>query len=64
MDPTKQFCHNPACSWRGQGGKGNLGVHRQRDRRYICHACHQTFSATEGTAFYRLRTAVDTVTLG
>ena len=63
MDPTKQFCHNPACSLRGRMGQGNIGVHGQRDRRFICHACHQTFSATKGTAFYCLRTAVDTVTL-
>lgn len=63
MDPTTQFCHNPACPLRGQVGEGNIGVHSQRDRRYICHACDKTFSATKGTAYYRLRTAVDTVTL-
>ncbi len=63
MDPTKQFCHNPDCRLRGQVGQGNIGVHSQRDRRYKCEGCGTTFSATKGTAYYRLRTAVDTVTL-
>ena len=63
MDPTKQFCHNLACPLRGQGGQGNIGVHSQREQRYICRACGKTFSATKGTVSYRLRTAVDTVTL-
>lgn len=63
MDPSRQFCHNPDCSLRGQIGQGNIGVHSQREQRYICHACGKTFSATKGTVSYRLRTAVDTVTL-
>lgn len=63
MDPSKQFCHNSVCSMRGQVGQGNIGVHSQRDRRYRCGRCGTTFSATKGTAYYRLRTAVDTVTL-
>jgi len=63
VDPSKQFCHNPACPLRGQVGQGNIGVHSQRDRRYKCEHCGKTFSATRGTACYRLRTAVDTVTL-
>lgn len=63
MDRTKQFCHNPDCPLRGQVGQGNIGVHSQRDRRYRCERCGTTFSATKGTAYYRLQTAVDTVTL-
>ncbi len=63
MDPTHQFCHNPDCPLRGQVGQGNIGVHSQRDQRYKCGCCGKTFSATKGTAYYRLRTAVDTVTL-
>ena len=63
MDPSEQFCHNPACPLRGQVGQGNIGVHSQRDRRYQCHRCGKTFSATRGTAYDQLRTAVDTVTL-
>lgn len=67
MDPTRQFCHRtqrvPHCPMRGQVGQGNIGVHSQRDRRYVCRACGKTFSATKGTTYYRLRTAVDIVTL-
>jgi transposase-like protein len=63
VDPSKQFCHNPDCPLRGQVGRGNIGVHSQRQRRYKCERCGQTFSETKGTTYYRLRTAVDTVTL-
>lgn len=63
MDPTKQFCHNPDCLQRGQIGRGNIGVHSEKDQRYICHACQTAFSATKGTPFFRLRTAADVVTL-
>jgi hypothetical protein len=42
---------------------GNIGIHSQKAQRFICHECHQTFSATTGTAFYRLRTAAETVSL-
>src|SRR5579862_2251484 len=48
---------------RGRVDQGNIGVHSQRDRRYKCDCCDKTFSATKGTAFYRLRTVADTVTL-
>jgi transposase-like protein len=63
MDPTKQFCHNPHCPWRGQVGQGNIGVHSQQHRRYTCARCRKTFSATKGTPFFHLRTAADLVTL-
>lgn len=63
MDPTTQFCHNPDCPLRGQIGQGNIGVQSQKERRYLCHACQTTFSATKGTPFFRLRTAADVVTL-
>jgi hypothetical protein len=42
---------------------GNIGIHSQKEQRCICHECHKTFSATTGTAYYRLRTAVETVSL-
>jgi transposase-like protein len=42
---------------------GNIGIHSQKEQRFICHECHKTFSATTGTAFYRLRTAAETVSL-
>ena len=63
MDPRGQFCHNPACSARGQVGHGNIGVHSQAEQRYVCHTCGRTFAATTGTAFYRLRSAADQMTL-
>src|SRR5438105_6341537 len=63
MDPTTVFCPNLACPARGQTGQGNIGIHSQKEQRFICHACHKTFSATKGTAFYRLRTAAETVAL-
>ncbi len=63
MDPRQQFCHNPGCPARGQVGQGNIGVHSQAEQRYVCHTCRRTFAATTGTAFYRLRSAADQVTL-
>src|SRR5215475_10176863 len=63
MDPTTVFCPNLACPARGQTGQGNIGIHSRNDKRYLCTACHKTFSATKGTAFYRLRTTAETVTL-
>jgi len=58
MDPTIAFCPNEHCHARGQIGQGNIGIHSRKEQRFICHECHKTFSATKGTVFYRLRTAV------
>jgi transposase-like protein len=63
MNPHAQFCHNPPCPARGQRGQGNIRVHSQTEQRYRCTSCGQTFAATKGTPFYRLRTAADVVTL-
>jgi transposase-like protein/IS1 family transposase len=63
MDPTTVFCPNRHCPARGQTGRGNIGIHSQKEQRFICHECHKTFSATKGTVFYRLRTAAETVSL-
>ena len=63
MDPQTVFCHNIDCPARGQIGKGNIGVHSRKERRYICHVCKTTFSERKGTAFYRLRTSKDLVVL-
>jgi transposase-like protein len=63
MDPTTIFCPHPRCHARGQTGQGNIGIHAQKERRFICHACHQTFSARTGTVCYRLRTSAETVVL-
>jgi transposase-like protein len=63
MDPQTQFCHNPACPARGQVGQGNIRIHSRKERRYRCTGCGRTFAATSGTVFFRLRTAVDVVTV-
>ena len=63
MDPTTTCCPNEHCPARGQTGQGNIGIHAQKEQRFICHECHKTFSATTGTVFYRLRTAAETVSL-
>jgi transposase-like protein len=63
MDPTTVFCPNLACHARGHVGKGNIGIHSRKDQRFICTQCRKTFTATKGTAFYRVRTSAETVTL-
>jgi transposase-like protein/IS1 family transposase len=63
MDPTTTFCPNLACPARGQSGQGNIGIHSRKDRRFRCTQCRKTFSATQGTVFYRLRTSAETVVL-
>jgi transposase-like protein len=56
MNPHDIFCPNIECPARGQIGRGNIGVHSREEKRYICDVCQQTFTATKGTIFYRLRT--------
>jgi transposase-like protein len=63
MDPQTIFCPNCDCPARGQLGRGNIGIHSRQERRYICHQCHKTFSATQGTVFYRLRSNWNVITL-
>ena len=63
MDPTTVCCPHGHCPARGQTDQGNIGSHSQKEQRFICHACHKTFSARTGTAFYRLRTSAETVVL-
>ncbi len=55
MNPQEQFCPNEACCARGQVGAGNIGVHSEVERRYICHRCDQTFAETKGTAMYGIK---------
>ena len=62
MDPMMVCCLKRACPARGQTGQGNIGIHSRQDKRFVCTECHKTFSATKGTAFYRWRTAAETVT--
>ncbi len=63
MDPHRVFCPNPACPDKGQSGRGNIGIHSQKKRRYRCTTCRKTFAATRGTAFYRLHHSVDLMVL-
>ena len=63
MDPQQTFCPNPQCPARGQCGKGNLVIHSQKEQRYRCKLCGKTFSAREGTVFFRARVACDVITL-
>jgi transposase-like protein/IS1 family transposase len=62
MDPTATFCPNLACPARGQAGQGNIRIHSRKDKRFLCTECKKTYSATHGTALYRLRTSAETVT--
>jgi transposase-like protein len=63
MDPTTVCCPNLACPARGQAGQRNIRIHSRQDRRFLCTECHKTFTATKGTALYRLRTPAETVAL-
>ena len=62
MGPSKVFCHNPDCPARGKSGRGNIGIHSRKKRRYICHLCGKTFTESKGTVFYRLKYPVEFVT--
>lgn len=63
MNPEETFCPNVECVAKGQVGKGNISVHSQKELRYVCAACGETFTATIGTIFYRLQTEPQTVML-
>src|SRR5256886_13023025 len=63
MDPATTFCPNLACPARGQISQGNIGIHSRQEQRFMCTECHKTFTATKGTACYRLRTSAETVSL-
>src|SRR5262249_27678403 len=47
----------------GKAGLGNIRVHSRTERRFRCTTCGKTFAATKNTAFYRLHTPLDLVTL-
>ena len=61
MNPHQVWCPNLDCPARGQAGKGNIGVHSQKEQRYCCHVCHKTFGARSGTLFHRRRTDEQTI---
>jgi hypothetical protein len=53
MDPHERFCHNERCWAYGRAGEDHIVIHSQKEQRYRCKRCGQTFSATKGTALYR-----------
>ena len=63
MDPTVTCCPHRACPARGQRGQGNIRLHSRTEQRFICKQCHKTFTVTQGTVFYRLRTSAALVVL-
>jgi transposase-like protein len=63
MNPESVFCPNLSCPARGQRGRGNITIHSAQEQRYICEVCDKTFSATQGSIFYRLRNDPVTVML-
>ena len=50
LRPELVVCPKLAC-----GASGRIGVHSHLERRYICHACGDTFAETSGTPFYGLK---------
>lgn len=54
MNPHEQFCHNRKCRAYGREGEEHIVIHSQKERRYRCKRCSRTFSATKGTALYRI----------
>ncbi len=63
MDPSTVFCPNPACPDKGQQGRGHSGIHSQKEQRYRCTTCRDTFAATRGTALYRVHHPVEVMVL-
>jgi transposase-like protein len=54
LDPHKRFCHNERCWAYARAGEGHIVIHSRKEQRYQCKRCGQTFSATKGTALYRM----------
>ncbi len=54
VNPREQFCHNKDCRAYGREGEGHVVIHSRKERRYQCKRCRRTFSATKGTALYRM----------
>ena len=63
MDPTPVCCPKLACPARGQAGQRHMRLPARQDRRFLGPACHQPCTAPTGTAFDRLRTSAEPVTL-
>ncbi len=43
-------------------GKGNIVIHSRKTGRYQCKQCRKTFTATQGTPFYRLHHSLELMT--
>jgi hypothetical protein len=63
LTPETTFCPTFDCPARGQAGEGNIGIHSQKDRRYIRRMYKMTFSATTETVFYHMRKGTDLIVL-
>ena len=61
--PHNRMLPQLACPARGQRGQGNIGIHSRQAQRFLCRQCRRTCTATNGTAFYRLRPSVEVVIL-
>jgi transposase-like protein len=62
MDPQTQCCPHEACRGKGRRGAGNIRVPSRAERRYRCTTCGDTFAATRGTPYFRLRSSLELVT--
>jgi hypothetical protein len=60
MNPPPFFCPNDTCPSRGCPEAGNLVVHDSLKNRGRCKTCHKTFTARNGTLWYRLQTPEQT----
>jgi hypothetical protein len=63
MAPAPTCCPNLACPASGHTGPGHLDLHACTDQRFMGPECHQPFSARNGTAWDRLRTSAETVSV-
>jgi transposase-like protein len=62
MHSPDVFCPNLDCPARGQIGQGNIRGHGKTRPRFKCQVCGKTFSARDGTPFFRRRTDEPTIT--
>ncbi len=63
MDVAEHFCPNPDYPTVGLKGQGNLRVHSKAELRLRCTECRKTFSITELTPFYALKSDPALVTI-
>lgn len=56
MNLEEIFCPNLTCPARGQRQRGNISVFSHKEKRCYCKVCEKSFSVSQGTIFYRLKT--------